>query len=145
MIYEQESSINADFKKVSSGFNIELFNYLAPSFPKIEVTKFEGIQKEDLIQLKIKIGIKTLNWSGKITHFEKNQQKLYFVDIGTSLPFPFKSWKHHHLILNNGHNKTIIVDKVEHEMISPLFNFFAKMIVKSMLRPRISLYRKYFE
>ena len=108
-----ECPVSAPLEQVRDGFNIDLFKALKPPLVNLEVKRFDGCKKGDEVHLSISPGIipgPTLNWVSHITADNEDQDEWSFIDEGAVLPFPLKSWHHHHRVVRSANGSKIIDD-----------------------------------
>lgn len=129
--------------QIYSLFNEALFKALAPPFPKMQVLKFDGCRKGDEVQVKLHFGLFAQRWDSIITESGSDEQKSFFIDEGTRLPFFLKSWKHTHIIRQAGED-VIIEDNIDLKWSSPIWAtlIFPGLYLSFLYRKPI--YRKYF-
>ena len=136
--------VSQDYNRVFEGFTEDLFQNLAPSIIPTKLLRFDGSKKGDEVHLMIGPGKLAQRWEALVVEDGKDQNKIYFIDVGQRLPFPLKEWKHRHLIQNNPEGGTIIVDhitfKTVHPLLAPLFYPFFWW----MFWIRKPVYRKFF-
>ncbi len=92
-----KTPVKGSVEKVLSGFNKELFMNLKPPGVKVDLRRFDGCKKGDLIELELVSPFGKQVWEGKIIENYESENEAYFIDIGVKLPFPIKSWRHKHI------------------------------------------------
>ena len=137
------TKVDCSVLRVKEGFTIELFKALAPPFPKLEVKRFDGCEKNDLVKLELNFFTHKQTWMSLIIHEQTNDELFEFIDIGKKLPFPFKKWKHHHLVEKSG-TGSIISDNIEYSTGIGLFNILIYPILLLQFAYRQPVYRKLF-
>ncbi len=134
-----QESVNQSVPVVFAGFDQKLFEALTPRLLRKKMRRFDGCKVGD----KLEISMATGTWLGAITERVESENESYFVDIGEKLPFPFKMWRHKHIV-RRGESKTLIIDDIEYQtfslavdvlMFAPLWMFF---------KLRHPVYRSYF-
>ncbi|MEM0939325.1 MAG: hypothetical protein AAF600_04320 [Bacteroidota bacterium] len=106
-----KTKVRARLSDVKKGFTEKLFLKLNPPFPPVKLHKFDGCSKGDQVILELNFFLFKQKWISDITEDGQDNQRWYFVDQGTKLPFFLKSWKHHHEVRSvNDH--TVIFDDI---------------------------------
>jgi ligand-binding SRPBCC domain-containing protein len=139
-----ESPVNCSFEKVSEGFDVHLFRALCPPFPLVLIRRFDGIHKDDRVELELNFLLFRWTWSGRISLFSQNSDELCFVDNGEILP-PFLSyWQHEHRIVRDG-SFCRIIDDIRCTASKGWPDFLVKFLVQMQMNPRKKMYKSYFE
>ncbi|MBY0517941.1 MAG: hypothetical protein K2P81_13610 [Bacteriovoracaceae bacterium] len=134
-----QESVNQSVPVVFKGFDQKLFEALTPRPLRKKMMRFDGCKVGD----KLEISMATGTWIGVITERVETDKESYFVDVGEKLPFPFKKWRHRHIV-RRGESKTLIIDDIEYHtffigvdllLFAPLWVFF---------KLRHPVYRSYF-
>lgn len=99
-------------EKVWEGFNRELFEKLAPIFPRLKLLRFDGCQSGDRVELELDFLLFRQRWVSEITEQGASQEDIFFIDEGRQLPFFLKSWRHRHRLIRVPQG-TQIVDDIE--------------------------------
>jgi ligand-binding SRPBCC domain-containing protein len=89
-------------EKVLAAFDKKLFLQLAPPFPKLNLIRFDGSIKGNEIHLETDFILFKQKWVSLIVENGSSNNELYFVDEGTTLPFPLKYWRHRHIVRQLG-------------------------------------------
>ena len=137
------TQVEQSVQKVKAGFNIDLFKLLAPPFPKLKVKRFDGCSKDDLVELELDFIIQKQSWVSLIIFDRTSNEKFEFIDIGEKLPFPFKSWKHHHIVEGN-HKGSIITDDIEFRSGMLMFDYLLFPLLYLQFIYRKPVYKKVF-
>ncbi|HAZ14179.1 MAG: hypothetical protein A2X86_02565 [Bdellovibrionales bacterium GWA2_49_15] len=143
------SHVPVSIEVVKEHFTEELFKYLLPPILPVKVVRFEGVEKGaryefELLPIHLPPPFST-TWSGKIVDSGDVQGGFYFVDEGTNLPFPLKSWRHLHRILPNPQLGGIdILDLVEYSCHIPLLEYSLYPSFFSLFVFRKQRYAEYF-
>lgn len=103
--------VNQDAIVVWNGFDQELFLKLSPPFPKVRLLQFDGSSKGDRVGLELNFLLFKQKWISDITENEENDNEIYFVDQGRTLPFFLSKWKHIHRILKKPKG-SVILDEI---------------------------------
>ncbi len=135
--------VNASVQKVKEGFNIDLFKALAPPFPRLNVKRFDGSKKDDLVELELDFFTHKQTWVSLITYDHTDDKIFEFIDIGKELPFPFKKWRHHHIVQKNSYGSDII-DDIEYSSGSRILDILLYPLMYLQFAYRKPVYRKLF-
>ncbi len=119
---ETKVPLNPD--KVWQGFNRELFVQLSPTFPKVNLLRFDGCKVGDEVHLELIFPFFKQSWHSTIIESAKTDSGYYFIDRGTVLPFFLSSWKHTHKI-ERRENETYITDAIDFKA----YNFILECLV----------------
>lgn len=138
-----ETKVAGNYLKVMDRFDLDLFNALKPKGANMEVVKFTGSKKGDVVEIQFHSPIKT-KWISNITEDGSDDSMAYFIDEGSVLPFPIKKWKHKHIVEKINEDESLIVDDI---YFSTGFILFDVLIYPGVLLgflPRKKVYRGYF-
>ncbi len=130
--------------EVFARFSEELFEALAPRFPKLTVLCYDGNQPGDVVHLKLSFGLWSQEWISKISQLDESPEKIRMVDIGVVLPFPLKTWTHHHRIEANPAGGSWIIDEVHFGTKTKLGDWFMRLQVSGQMKGRRKKYQAYF-
>ncbi|WP_420317275.1 SRPBCC family protein [Ekhidna sp.] len=136
--------VGADLNQVKEGFTEDLFLKLNPPFPPVELLRFDGCKKNDVVALELNFFVFKQYWISLITKDFSNENEWYFVDKGVKLPFFLKRWKHHHGV-KSSEKGALIVDDITYStgiiisdlLIYPLLYFqflYRKPFYKKIFR-----------
>jgi ligand-binding SRPBCC domain-containing protein len=138
-----ETSVKESVKEVFSKFNGDLFKALAPPFPPVNLERYDGEQVGDVVSMKLNFILFKQNWTSLITANEQNENRSFFVDEGTELPFFLSEWKHRHIIENRG-GTTYIVDDIYFKTPFVLTDYLMYPLLYLQFLYRKPIYRKLF-
>ena len=93
-------------------FDETLFLKLAPPGLKVDLLRFDGCKKGDIVQLQLDFLFFKQVWTSYITESGKGEQECFFVDAsdGKDLPFFLRKWQHRHRIVKTDTGTKIIDD-----------------------------------
>ena len=131
------TSIQQPFLKVKEDFNEHLFKKLNPPFPKVELKRFDGCKKGDVVDMRLLFGPFHQRWESLITADDTTNGYFFFQDEGRVLPFFLKYWKHRHWVKKVDNYSCEIVDDVHFST----GNFFTDLLLLPILQAQF-LYRK---
>lgn len=125
-------------------FDRKLFEALKPKHGKMEIVKFTGSKKGDLVHLKFLSPLK-MEWISEITEDGENEKEAYFIDEGTKLPFPLTFWRHRHVVQKITENSAYIIDDMTFKGVNFLFTLFLYPALYIAFYPRKKIYKSYFK
>lgn len=138
-----KTPIKQNYLTLYQKFDRNLFEALAPSFPKMELLRFDGSASGDIIHLKfIPFNIE---WISKITADNISEKEAYFIDEGILLPPGLNFWKHVHKIERVSDTQSIIIDDITFKGTNGFFSFILYPILWLSFYPRKKAYVKYFK
>lgn len=138
-----KTKVEQDWKQVQNGFNESLFLQLNPPFPKVKLKRFDGSKKGDKVAMELNFGLWKDQWISTITHDKTYPTGFEFIDEGSQLPFPFKQWKHRHVVEKiNG--ETYIIDDIEFSSRYTLMDPFVYPLLYLQFIYRKPVYRRVF-
>lgn len=144
MTFQINTHLKAEFGKVITTFDQNLFIYLSPAFPSIRVITFEGCSQGDKISLQLDFWLFKSTWDGIITETSATPDKWFFIDQGIRLPFPLKKWQHKHLVTKINHQEVILSDIIDYSTGTLFMDIIAFPFLYLMFFARRPKYRKYF-
>jgi ligand-binding SRPBCC domain-containing protein len=130
--------------EVTTLFNRNLFEYLAPVLPKLTILQYDGQKKGDLLFLQLGIGPIHLPWNLTILDAWDTPTRWGFIDQGTRLPFPLTAWQHEHSLVAVSAHETLIEDKIHFRAGPKWLTLLLKPLVKQMFLARRKPYLHYF-
>ncbi len=86
---------------VWQGFDRTLFNRLSPPFPPVDVVRFDGCLKGDVVHLRLNFLFFRQDWTSLIVDQQTTDDEIYFIDQGTRLPFFLAYWHHRHRLFRS--------------------------------------------
>ena len=137
------TQVSSSIKQVKDGFNVNLFKALAPPFPRLNVKRFDGCKTDDLVELELDFVTHKQQWVSLIIHDRTTEEVFEFIDIGKNLPFPFKKWRHHHLVQKSG-NGSLISDNIEYSSGWVIVDYLLYPLLFLQFAYRKPVYRKLF-
>jgi ligand-binding SRPBCC domain-containing protein len=140
-----ETPISRPFEEVRDRFNRDLFIYLAPEIIPFELKKFDGCKTGDEVHISLGPQGFKQEWVSLITFEETTEKGWSFIDEGKVLPWPLKSWKHHHRVDKISESECRIVDDIQYECSPGFLNACMKPFFWSMFFIRPGRYKKFFK
>lgn len=144
MELQVRTKIKRPFLEVKEGFNEQLFKKLNPPFPKVELKRFDGCQKGDLVSMQLNFLAFKQSWDSLITADDTTETYFFFQDEGKQLPFFLKSWKHRHWVKKINENTSEIVDDIHFSTGSLLTDLVMYPALKAQFLYRKPIYKKFF-
>lgn len=139
-----KTKVNGNYKDVMAAFDRNLFEALKPPFGQMDIVTFTGSKKGDKVHLKFVQPFKA-EWISDIVEDGQTDNEAWFVDVGTSIPWPLQTWRHKHIVQKVDENNSIIVD----DMTFTGKNIFLSIIlipgIFLAFYPRKLVYKRYFE
>lgn len=137
------TKVNCNYKTVFNDFELPLFKVLIPPQLTMEIIKFTGSRKGDIVHIKF---LKPIigEWMSNITEDGVNEREAYFIDEGTLMPFGITIWKHKHIISNLDNESCLITDNIYFETNNFFRSVFYLPLVWIGMLKRKKVYRKYF-
>ncbi len=134
-----------NYKIVFEGFTGELFLALAPPFPPVNLLRFDGCKKGDIVELELNMILFKQRWDALIIESGERDNEVFFTDIGTKLPFFLKTWKHFHRIVQNADQTTSIVDDFEYTTPFLVLDYLMYPVLYAQFAWRKPIYRRLFK
>ena len=138
-----QTKVNGNYKDIMRQFDRNLFEALKPKQAKMEIVEFTGSKKGDKVHLRFLSPIKA-EWVSHIVEDGVNEQEAYFIDEGTTLPFPLTYWRHKHIVQKITEDTSYIID----DMTFKGSNFLISAIIYPGIYlgfyPRGKVYQEYF-
>lgn len=129
---------------VLARFDEALFRALAPPFPRLDVTRFDGCRPHDIVALTMDWGVGRQSWVSRITDAGQTPTAAWFTDEGQTLPWPFRQWRHHHRVeADPGTGGTIITDDLTYHTASPVLDWLVRPSLWALLAYRKPIYRRF--
>lgn len=137
------TSVNASLSEVKEGFTEELFLKLNPPFPPVELLRFDGCKKNDVVALELNFLLFSQYWISVISEDSEDEDEWFFVDKGSQLPFFLKRWKHRHVVQKSEDN-SIIVDDITYSTGMLLTDLIMYPLLLGQFLYRKPIYKKIF-
>lgn len=139
-----ETEVDGYYLDVMEGFDLDLFEALKPKVGKMEVVKFTGSKKGNIVSIQFLSPVKAM-WVSAITEDGADEQQAYFIDEGIELPFPLKYWQHKHIVKKKTNSKSIIIDDITYKASNGLFTLcmYPALFMSFYLRKKV--YKSYFK
>lgn len=138
------TQVKQTLQNVKEGFNQDLFLKLNPPFPRVSLKRFDGCSTGDIVELELDFVVKKQSWVSEITFDKDSPERFEFIDEGVVLPFPFKYWKHHH-ILNGNKQGCQIIDSIEYKAGNKLVSILLYPLLLLQFVYRKPVYKRVFK
>lgn len=139
------TSVEQAHDRVFEQFDADLFLALAPPGLKVDLLRFDGCKKGDVVQLQLDFLFFKQVWTSYITESGKGEQECFFVDASSAkdLPFFLRKWEHRHRIVKTVEG-TKIIDAIEYRAPFGL-NFLLYPALWLQFAWRKPIYRRFFK
>ena len=138
------TSVNQPVEQVWTGFNRDLFIKLSPPFPPVEVVRFDGCLKGDIVQVRLNFLLFKQDWISEIIDQQSSSKEIYFIDEGRKLPFFLRYWRHCHRLISNADGSATIVDDIMFQTPFLLTDYLFYPVFWLQFAYRKSIYRRVF-
>lgn len=139
-----QTDVPQPLESVAAGFSEKLFRALAPPFPRLELERFDGSQKGDMVSMLLHFGPLKQRWISEIVANGETADEWFFVDDGRQLPRPLKYWQHRHLLQRLPSGGTRIVDDITYSTGSKLLDALLYPALLAQFLYRKPVYKKFF-
>ncbi|HXH30723.1 MAG TPA: hypothetical protein VNJ01_07905 [Bacteriovoracaceae bacterium] len=123
-------------------FDESLFTALMPAWVPSKLVRFDGCAPRDEVHLVV--GPLHQDWVSVITKETQTPSGWSFVDEGKLLPWPFRSWHHHHRVDRISEDESLIVDDITYQCKPGLLSIFAWPVLWLVFSSRPASYQRYF-
>ncbi|WP_235295994.1 SRPBCC family protein [Portibacter marinus] len=144
MKFTIKTPVPGNYKVVMNAFDKKLFEHLKPVGASMEIVKFTGSKEGDIVHIRFTSPIKA-EWISKIVEDGVDDERAYFIDQGTKLPWPLKYWKHEHVVAKIGEKKSQIEDRITYKTFSIVLDALIRPAMYMAFYPRRAQYQKYFK
>jgi ligand-binding SRPBCC domain-containing protein len=133
-----------DPRAVLARFDERLFRALAPPFPRLRIDEFGGSQPGAVVAVTMDWGLLRQPWVSRITAAGDSATEAWFVDEGEQLPWPFRQWRHRHVVrADPARGGCLIIDDLTYHTGSPLLDWLARPALWALLAYRKPIYRRW--
>ena len=137
------TKVDGYYKNVMKAFDLKLFEFLQPKGAKTQIVDFTGSSKGDKVHIRFLSPIKA-DWISEIIDDNITDDKAYFIDQGTIMPWPLKKWNHKHIVIKASDSTSIIKDDISYKTSNYLLDFLIYPVMYFTFLQRKPLYQKYF-
>lgn len=138
------TQVNQTLPSVKAGFNQELFLKLNPPFPSVSLIRFDGCYTGGIVELLLDFKVAKQKWVSEITFDKTSSDRFEFIDEGVVLPFPFRYWKHHHILIGNAKGCQVI-DSIEYRANNKLMTVLLYPLLLLQFLYRKPVYKQVFK
>jgi ligand-binding SRPBCC domain-containing protein len=139
-----KTAVKGHYLKVMKAFDRNLFEALKPPMGEMEIVAFTGSQKGDKVHIRFMKPIKA-DWISEIVENEMTAEKAWFVDVGTTLPWPLSSWTHRHIVEKIDDDHSMIIDDMTFRGKNFLLTLLLYPAIFLGFYPRKRIYKEYFD
>lgn len=137
-----KTEVAGNYLDIMQKFDRELFEALKPPVG-MSIREFTGSQKGDKVVLDFTFPAK-FTWQSDIIEHGQNKEKAWFVDIGSVLPWPLKSWRHEHIVERIDDHSSCIIDHMTYSCSNAAITMAVKPFLFAAFYPRKRIYKQYF-
>lgn len=138
-----KTKVKGNYKEVMAAFDRRLFEALKPPVGQMDIIEFTGSTKGDKVHIRFVKPIKA-EWISDIIEDGVTSEKAWFVDVGTTLPWPLASWTHRHIVEKIDEDHSLVID----DMTFTGRNIFLTLLLYPAIffgfYPRKRIYKRYF-
>lgn len=128
---------------VLARFDEALFRALAPPYPRLRVDRFDGCRPGDIVAVTMDWGLWRQPWVSRITDAGATTTEAWFVDEGATLPWPFRQWRHRHVVrADPTRGGTLIIDDLTYHTPTRWLDWLVRPALWALLAYRKPMYRK---
>ncbi len=138
-----KTKVKGNYKAVMERFDRDLFEALKPSQGEMEIVEFTGSKKGDRVHIRFVKPIKA-EWISLITADGVDENEAYFIDEGSTLPFPLSYWQHKHIVQKIDETHSLIVDDITFKAGNVVTTALMYPAIYVGFAPRAKIYRSYF-
>ncbi|MFT4537496.1 MAG: ligand-binding SRPBCC domain-containing protein [Saprospiraceae bacterium] len=139
-----KTEVRGNYLKVMQQFDRDLFEALKPPIGEMKIVAFTGSKKGDHVHLRLERPIK-IEWVSEIIEDSHDNEEAYFIDIGTTLPFPIQKWRHKHIVKKIDNEHSMIIDDINFEGKNKIWTTLLYPALYLGFYPRKKVYQSYFE
>ncbi|MBD2754303.1 SRPBCC family protein [Spirosoma validum] len=143
-----KTRVDQSLPAVWAGFDQDLFERLSPPFPPVQVIRFDGCRRDDVVHIRLNFFLFRQDWISQIVDQKTEENEIYFVDQGTKLPFFLTYWHHRHRLLrvpaDGVSGQTLLVDDVTFRTPFLLTDYLFYPVLWLQFAYRKPIYRRWF-
>ncbi|MDA8886279.1 hypothetical protein OAD66_00645 [Bacteroidia bacterium] len=139
-----KATVQGNYKTVMAAFDRKLFEALKPSAGKMEIVSFTGSKKGDKVHMKFISPVKS-EWISDIVEDNVTDERAWFVDVGTQLPWPLATWTHKHIVEKVDEHTSVIIDDMTFTGKNALLTLLLYPAIFIGFYPRNKIYQSYFK
>ncbi len=135
--------VQASPEEIWQKFDRDLFQRMAPPFPRVRLLRFDGCRKGDVVEVELNFWLFRQHWFSEIVHQLVGPDEIYFITEGVHLPFFLRSWVHKHRIMRC-ESGTQIVDDIDFSSGWRIIDWFVYPLMWLQVAYRTRIYRRAF-
>lgn len=139
-----QTKVRKNYIEVFQGFDIHLFMKLKPPLVGLNVKRFDGCKKGDIVSVELSILGTKQTWISEITENAEKTNEIFFIDEGKVLPSPLRYWKHKHVI-QKSIDSSVIIDDIRYSTNSKILDFLLFPLIFLQFYYRKPVYKSYFK
>lgn len=139
-----KAPVKGNYKDVMAAFDRKLFEALKPQYGQMEIVEFTGSRKGDKVHMKFISPVKA-EWISDIVEDDVNEDRAWFVDVGTKLPWPLATWTHRHIVEKVDDEHAIIIDDITFTATNFILTTLLFPAIFLGFYPRKKIYQDYFK
>lgn len=139
-----KSPVRGNYISVIKAFDQDLFEALKPSGGEMEIVEFTGSTEGDTVHIRFLKPIKA-EWISKITEDQITDTRAWFVDVGTTLPWPLGTWTHRHIVEKVDEENSMIIDDMTFTGRNYILTLLLYPAIFLGFYPRKKVYKRYFD
>lgn len=140
-----KTPVRGHYRAVMGHFTRELFEQLSPPGAKVDLIRFDGSRRGDVVHIRLKLlGLIEQDWISEITEDITTPDQAWFVDEGRTLPFFLSQWQHRHVVEKVDPEHSIIVDDIRFRSPFRLIDFLLYPVMYAQFAYRRPIYRRFF-
>ncbi len=137
------AEVKGNYREIMAAFDRELFEALKPPRGKMDIVEFTGSKKGDNVHLRFGRPINS-DWISEIIEDNQTDTQAWFIDVGTTLPWPLASWTHRHSVQKVTEHRSIIIDDMTFTGRNWLLTILLYPVILIGFYPRKKIYQQYF-
>jgi ligand-binding SRPBCC domain-containing protein len=138
------TKIDADFETVVRHFDKQLLTEVSPAFPPTRLLRYDGNQPGSEVHVELNFMLFRQVWKSRIISFQKNDQRMIFIDEGIEFPFFLAYWHHEHIVEKCDETTSQIVDDIHFRTPFLLTDYLMYPLMYFQFWGRKSKYQKFF-
>ena len=138
------TAVKGHYKQIMAAFDLQLFEALKPPVGEMKIIKFTGSRKGDIVHIRFTKPIKA-EWISEIIEDQITDERAWFVDKGTTLPWPLATWTHRHIVEKIDDNHSFVIDDMTFTGKNFLFTLLLYPVISIGFYPRKKIYKQYFD
>jgi ligand-binding SRPBCC domain-containing protein len=140
-----KTPVRGHYRTVMGHFTRELFEQLSPPGAKVDLVRFDGSHRGDVVHLRLKLfGVLEQDWISEITEDSTTPDRAWFVDEGRTLPFFLSQWQHRHVVENIDPEHSLIIDDIRFRSPFWLMDLLLYPVMYAQFAYRRPIYRRFF-